>query len=187
MSIDLGAALLRLARNAIAGRFDLPPEPEPEHEALARPGATFVTLTRHGDLRGCIGTLEAHRALGVDVRENAIAAAFRDPRFEPLQLRELPATRIEVSLLTPPEFMAFTDERDALDQLRPNVDGVILVYNCQRATFLPQVWESLPEPEQFMAQLKRKAGLTPDFWHDNLILARYQVTKWKEPEPAWAQ
>ena len=82
--------------------------------------------------------------------------------------------------------MDFADENEALSQLRPNIDGVILSYNWQRATFLPQVWESLPDRRQFMAHLKRKAGLGPEFWHDKVKLARYQVTKWKEPEAAWS-
>ena len=186
MSIELGPILLRLARNAIGERFGLAAEPVPKHDALARPGATFVTLTQGGELRGCIGTLEAHRPLGQDVRENAVAAALRDPRFSPLRAEELPGTRIEVSLLTAPEFMSFADESEALSQLRPNIDGVIFSYDCRRATFLPQVWEGLPEPREFLAQLKRKAGLGPDFWHESVMLARYQVTKWKEPEGAWA-
>jgi AmmeMemoRadiSam system protein A len=185
MSDELGGILLKIARGAIAQRLGQPADEAPPHAALDRPGATFVTLTRGGELRGCIGTLEAHRPLGVDVRENAIAAAFRDPRFAPLTAGELPGTRVEVSLLTEPQFLTFGDEADALAQLRPHVDGVILMHGCQRATFLPQVWESLPEPRQFLAQLKRKAGLSPDLWDDAMMLARYEVTKWKEqPWPA---
>lgn len=186
MSTELGSVLLQLARGAIVARLGQAAGEAPHHDALERPGATFVTLTRDGDLRGCIGSLEAHRPLGLDVCENAIAAAFRDPRFAPLTARELPDTRIEVSLLTEPQFMQFADEADALAQLRPNVDGVILVHEFQRATFLPQVWETLPEPRLFLAQLKRKAGLAPDFWNDAVMLARYQVTKWKETQTQWA-
>jgi AmmeMemoRadiSam system protein A len=186
MSTEPGSALLQIARNAIARQLGLPCGQDPRLDALERPGATFVTLTRHGELRGCIGTLEAHRPLGEDVRENAVAAAFRDPRFAPLRAEEFDAVRVEVSLLTEPEFMQFAGEDDALAKLRPGRDGVIFFYNCQRATFLPQVWESLPQPRQFMAQLKRKAGLPADFWHPNVMLARYQVTKWKEAERATA-
>jgi AmmeMemoRadiSam system protein A len=185
VSIDLGEALLRLARDAIGRQFGMAVPAAPVLKALDEPGATFVTLTQGGQLRGCIGTLEAYRPLLRDVRENAVAAAFRDPRFTPLRADELPRTRVEVSLLAAAEPIYFRDERDALEQLVPGVDGVILMHDSHRATFLPQVWESLPEPEQFMAQLKRKAGLPPDFWNEQLTLARYRVAKWKEPEVTW--
>jgi AmmeMemoRadiSam system protein A len=132
------------------------------------PGATFVTLTQQGRLRGCIGSLEAHRPLAQDVRENAQAAAFRDPRFTPLAVEEFEFTSVEVSLLTPALPMAFRDEADFMAQLRPGVDGIVFQYGRHRSTFLPQVWESLPEPVQFMQQLKRKAGLPPNFWHDEV-------------------
>ena len=181
MSIEpLGAALLALARNAIEQRFGGKSrafEPCPE---LARPGATFVTLTQNGELRGCIGSLEAHRPLATDVVENAIAAAFRDPRFPPLASGELAHTRIEVSLLEMPKSITFANEADALACLRPGVDGLILSYGHRRVTFLPQVWESLPDRKQFVSQLKRKAGLPADFWDDQITLARYGVQKWKE-------
>lgn len=181
MSIDLlGTALLALARNAIEQGFGGIPrafEPCPE---LVRPGATFVTLTQSGELRGCIGSLEAHRPLATDVVENAIAAAFRDPRFPPLASGELAHTRIEVSLLEMPKSITFANEADALACLRPGVDGLILSYGHRRATFLPQVWESLPDRKQFVSQLKRKAGLPADFWDDQITLARYGVQKWKE-------
>ncbi len=123
---DLGPALLARARNAIAARLGQPAVAEPDHAALKQPGATFVTLTQDGELRGCIGSLEAHRPLDRDVGANAVAAAFSDPRFPPLTLAELPRTRIEVSLLTVPQAMRFDSEADALGQLRPHVDGVIL-------------------------------------------------------------
>ncbi|MDP2810981.1 MAG: AmmeMemoRadiSam system protein A [Rhodocyclaceae bacterium] len=168
------------ARNAIAAQLEQATQAEPEHPALARPGATFVTLTQNGQLRGCIGSLQAHRLLDQDVRANAVAAAFKDPRFPPLTLAELPRTRVEVSLLTEPQPMSFTDEADALRQLRPNVDGIIFSAGPRRSTFLPQVWEQLPEPHVFMAHLKQKAGLPADFWSSEVQLQRYEVQKWKE-------
>lgn len=178
----LGAALLIRARNAIAGKFGIAPQPEPDHPALARPGATFVTLTQRGELRGCIGSLEARRPLDLDVRENAQAAAFRDPRFPPLGRDELERTRVEVSLLTPAVPLEFADEADAIRRLRPGIDGMIFECHGRRGTFLPQVWESLPEPHRFFAHLKQKAGFAPDFWAPDVKLYRYEVQKWKEPE-----
>ncbi len=175
-----GHTLLTIARNAIAQRFDqaiLPVTPAPEH---ARPGATFVTLTQNGRLRGCIGSLEGYRPLATDVAANAVAAAFSDPRFEPLSADELPHTRVEVSLLSAAEPFEFSDEADALRRLRPGIDGLILTHGDRRATFLPQVWETLPEAQRFMTQLKLKAGLPADFWDERITLARYGVQKWKE-------
>jgi AmmeMemoRadiSam system protein B/AmmeMemoRadiSam system protein A len=181
---DLGPTLLARARNAIAARLDQPMQAEAGHPALALPGATFVTLTQNGALRGCIGSLEAHRPLDQDVRANAVAAAFRDPRFPPLTLAELAHTRVEVSLLSAPMPITFSSEADALRQLRPNVDGIILIAgrNGQlgRSTFLPQVWEQLPDPRQFMAHLKQKAELPADWWSAEVQLQRYEVQKWKE-------
>jgi len=177
----LGRALLAVARNAIADQLGAGTSAPPAHPALGAPGASFVTLTQYGELRGCIGSLKAHRPLIYDVRENAQGAAFRDPRFAPLQASELDITRIEVSLLSPARRLGFESEADLLAQLRPGIDGLILSYGARRATFLPQVWESLPEPRDFLAQLKRKAGLPVDFWHQDLLMARYEVTKWKEP------
>ena len=183
MSTDaLGTALLVRARNAIAAEFGEPPQPEPGHPGLQAPGASFVTLTQHGELRGCIGSLEAWRPLEQDVRANAKAAAFRDPRFMPLRLEELAGTRVEVSLLTAATPLNFASEDEAVTQLRPHIDGVILECGMHRGTFLPQVWESLPEPRLFMAHLKQKAGLPPTFWSGEVKLSRYEVQKWKEPE-----
>lgn len=180
---ELGSILLTLARNAIAARFGLPPKPADDSPALHAPGATFVTLTQHEQLRGCIGSLEAWRLLAHDVRENAIAAAFRDPRFNPLTAEELPVTRIEVSLLTPAKPIFFTSEADALAQLLPGIDGVIFTAGHHRSTFLPQVWEQLPGPASFMAHLKQKAGLPANYWGSDVHLERYGVQKWKEAAP----
>lgn len=177
---ELGSTLLQLARNAIAANFGLPASATVDLPELHETGATFVTLSQNGELRGCIGTLEAWRPLLADVQENARNAAFRDPRFEPLSKAELPITRIEVSLLTPAEPITFSSEADALAQLRPAVDGVILTAGRHRATFLPQVWAQLPKPIQFMAHLKQKAGLPADYWGPNIQLERYTVNKWKE-------
>lgn len=177
----LGESLLILARNAIGREFALPEHAFNDLPELHAPGATFVTLTQRGHLRGCIGSLSAYRPLIDDVRENACAAAFSDPRFQPVNSKEFAGLRIEVSLLTPSTPLAFRDEADALAQLRPEIDGVILRLHHHRATFLPQVWEQLPDPGVFMAHLKQKAGLPAHFWSKDIVLERYQVKKWKEP------
>lgn len=184
MNSDRGPILTGLARAAIAARFGAPGAQLPPHPGwLDQPGATFVTLTQDGRLRGCIGSLEAHRSLAADVEHNALAAAFGDPRFPPLVEEELARTRVEVSVLSAAEPIPCSDEADARGQLRPGVDGVILEAGWHRATFLPQVWEQLPEPAEFMAHLKRKAGLAPDYWSDEVRLYRYTVEKYKEGAP----
>ncbi|MDR1512461.1 MAG: AmmeMemoRadiSam system protein A [Propionibacteriaceae bacterium] len=177
---EAGATLTRLARSAIASRFHEAPGP-PRADWLEAEGAAFVTLTIGGALRGCIGSLEAYRPLGDDVADNARAAAFRDPRFPALSEPELERCAVEVSVLDAPEPMGFESEADALAQLRPGVDGVILADGRRRATFLPQVWESLPGPAEFMGQLKRKAGLRADHWGPGVRLWRYGVTAFEEP------
>jgi hypothetical protein len=185
---ELGTVLLRIARGAIGARFGLGGEPAPAHEALARPGATFVTLRCDEELRGCIGSVVAHRALALDVHANAVAAAFADPRFPPLSRAEYAAVAIEVSLLSPSEALpSSAEEADALGRLQPHDDGVILEFGRHRSTFLPQVWEQLPDPREFMAALKRKAGLPGDFWSSEIRLARYRVEKFLERAPEAAR
>jgi len=187
---QLGDRLLALARHAIARELDIPtPAPDMGSDtdglpsALERPGATFVTLTRRGRLRGCIGSLEARRALGDDVAANARAAAFRDPRFPPLSREEWPEIRIEVSLIHPARPLPVASEEEAWDRLHPGQDGVILQDGGHCATFLPQVWDSLPNAQRFLAELKRKAGLPPDYWSADLHLSTYRVDKWQEKWP----
>ncbi len=184
METDRGPALLAVARRAIAGRLGIavprPPLPPQAARWLEEPGATFVTLQIHGDLRGCVGSLAAKKPIQEDVETNALAAAFQDPRFPPLSQSEYPDIEIEVSLLSPLEKLAFKSQSHLLTMLRPGVDGVVLEYGWQRGTFLPQVWEQLPSPESFLAHLKQKAGLPPDFWSDGVQISRYTVTKWRE-------
>ncbi len=179
---DLGRTLLTIARSAIAEGLGFSPLGQPSHEALRQPAATFVTLKNSGELRGCIGSLKPIRPLGVDVRENAIAAAFRDPRFPPLAAIEFEATSVEVSLLSADERVDVADEEDLVARLRPGFDGLILEYGRHRATFLPQVWEALADPREFLAALKRKAGLPVDFWSPHLSVSRYGVIKWAESD-----
>jgi AmmeMemoRadiSam system protein A len=179
---DLGGALLQTSRLTLVQAFGGPPSVAIAHAGLDRPGATFVTLTQGGELRGCIGTLEAHRALRRDVADNTLNAAFRDPRFAPLAAAELDVTRIEVSLLCAPVPLPIAGEDDLLQRLQPGVDGIVLAFRGRRATFLPQVWESLPRPADFVAALKHKAGLAAGFWHDEIRIARYTATKFREPE-----
>jgi hypothetical protein len=179
---DLGRALLGTARHAIAAELRLPTVEPPANGALLRPGATFVTLFHGGELRGCIGSLRATRPVGLDVRENAVAAAFRDPRFPPLTTVEFEAMGVEVSLLSPAVSHRFDTEDELRARLRPGVDGVTLELADHRATFLPQVWEALPDPRDFLAALKQKAGMQADFWSPWLNVALYQVTKWKETD-----
>ncbi len=177
---ERGPVLLELAREAIAVALGLSHRAAADdHPWLAEPGATFVTLHLEKKLRGCIGSTLAHRPLRDDVRHNARAAAFSDPRFPPLERGEFVAVEVEVSLLTPPEPLPARSEAEALFQLRPGRDGVILQCGHRSATFLPQVWESLPHPRDFLAQLKRKAGLPPGFWSAEIRLSRYEVEKWR--------
>jgi AmmeMemoRadiSam system protein A len=151
---------------------------EAAHYAPALQGhrATFVTLQIKGALRGCIGSLEANRPLIEDVAQNAFAAAFRDPRFQPLAGAEYGLLDIHISVLSPPEPMTFSDEQDLLTQIRPRVDGLILQAAGRRGTFLPSVWESLPETHSFLRQLKRKTGLPEDYWSEDLRVWRYTTT-----------
>jgi len=175
-----GQLLLPIARAAIATALGQPQQADQSAAWLHEPGACFVTLTQHGQLRGCIGSLSARRELLADVQANAVAAALQDSRFAPLTLPELARTDIEVSLLSPLQAMHFVSQQQALAQLRPGIDGV--VFECQRwrSTFLPQVWEQLPTPAEFMGHLKQKAGLPRDFWSDDVRLYRYTVTHWSE-------
>lgn len=169
--------MLQLARDAIAHELHqyvaLSVDPLAYPEPLRRVRATFVTLQIAGRLRGCIGTLEAHRPLVVDVARNAGAAAFADPRFPRLGRSELDQIDIHISVLSPARPMQFTSEADLLGQLRPGVDGLILSDGRHRGTFLPAVWEQLSGAEQFLHQLKQKAGLPPDHWSDTIAVARY--------------
>lgn len=180
---NLGQVLIPIARAAIFDAFGRPHnETAEDFPWLHEKGASFVTLTQNQQLRGCIGTLEAHRPLLIDVKANAEAAAFRDPRFSPLAEAELAHTKIEISLLSAMQAMAFYDEHDALAQLQPGIDGIVFVFGRYRSTFLPQVWEQLPDAGVFMAHLKHKAGLQPEFWDDEVKLYRYTVSKWKEKD-----
>lgn len=207
---DAGLVLLPLARGAIAARLDPagPATPDtarldpagssarrtgPEAAAdaapgaaadaawLDAPGASFVTPP--GALRGCIGSLGARRPLREDVEANAVAAALHDPRFAPLTARELDDTVVEVSVLSAPAALPAADEAELLARLRPGVDGVVLSACGRRATFLPQVWEQLPDPADFLARLRRKAGLPADYWGRDVIVETYTVTAWQEAAP----
>lgn len=177
---DAGTVLIPLARAAIAGELGMPRGARDDLPWLALHGACFITVTQSASLRGCIGSLRPHRALGEDVRANAVAAAFRDPRFKPLTREEFGTILLEVSVLSELEALRFDDEKDALGQLRAGVDGLIFEYGHHTSTFLPQVWENFREPADFMTNLKYKAGLPPNFWHRDVKLMRYTVKKWKE-------
>lgn len=180
MNTEPGRTLLPIARAAVASALGRPSQAAEDAAWLQETGATFVTLTQRGQLRGCIGTLEARRSVLADVKANALAAAMRDPRFAPLRATELAVTTFEVSLLSVMQPMDFGSEAEALEQLRPGVDGVLLEFGRHRSTFLPQVWEQLPNADEFMAHLKHKAGLPVDFWAEGVRLQRYTVSKWKE-------
>ena len=177
---DAGHVLLPLARSAIASQLGMSQAVEADRPWLREPGACFITLMHEDKLRGCIGTLRAHRTLADDVTANAVAAAFRDPRFSPLTAEEFSAISVEISVLSALEPMRFADEPEALKQLRAGVDGLVFEYGHHTSTFLPQVWDDLKEPAEFMAHLKYKAGLPPDFWDRDVRLSRYTVFKWKE-------
>ena len=181
---DKGRVLLAHARSAIAAALALGAHPAPQRAFLQRPGATFVTLRQAGGLRGCIGSLQARRPLGADVRANAVAAAFDDPRFAPLRAAEYDRIDVEVSVLSSASPLPVAGENDLHAQLRAGIDGLILELGSRRSTFLPQVWETLPGAREFVDELKRKAGLPRHYWSDELRFSRYTVEKFTDAEPA---
>ena len=177
--------LLKIARQSIEdklrGKSLTPLELEAFPLKLREPGATFVTLTRRGELRGCVGTLEAYQPLVEDVREHALAAAFNDYRFPPLELSELSEIEIEISRLTKPQPLDYKNTEELPNLLRPNIDGVILQDGIRRATFLPQVWEKLPDAETFLSHLCQKMGADPNLWRYKKLQAfTYQVEMFHE-------
>jgi AmmeMemoRadiSam system protein A len=191
LSQEQGGYLLKVARRTIeealelpgTGGIDRPGRAEMDHpDWLEAPAAAFVTLhTRSGDLRGCIGSLIARRSLIEDVRSNALAAAFEDPRFPRLTADELPGIVIEVSVLTAPEPLSYAGAEELVHKLTPNIDGVILEQGRHRATFLPQVWDQLPMPEEFLNHLCYKAGLSATAWRKgDLAVSTYQVQEFEE-------
>jgi AmmeMemoRadiSam system protein B/AmmeMemoRadiSam system protein A len=182
-SDEAGRTLIGIARAAIESRFSAGDAPRAADAAwLMQPGASFVTLTRAGRLRGCIGSLEAARPLGEDVAQNALNAAFRDPRFPALHALEWASCAVEVSLLSAPAPLGFASEAELVAQLRPGEDGLIIEHGGRRGTFLPQVWETLPEPREFLRELRAKTGLRAD--HDLALckLSRYRVIKWRDSD-----
>jgi len=148
---------------------------EREMSALQAKRASFVTLERQGRLRGCIGHLQAVTALACDVAENAYAAAFRDPRFAPLSTQEFDDLEVHISVLTPSQPLTFSSEAELLAIIEPGIDGLILSEGSRRGTFLPSVWEQLPNREDFLRHLKQKAGLPPDHWSPHIQVARYRT------------
>ncbi|MBV6396031.1 MAG: hypothetical protein HFACDABA_01619 [Anaerolineales bacterium] len=177
--------LLRLARQALELGVRGAKLPRLEFDSLTpslrENGASFVTLTSHGNLRGCIGALEATQPLAEDVREHAIAAALNDYRFPPVQTGELRGIQIEVSRLTAPVPLEYNSPEDLLAKLRPHVDGVVLKDGPRRATFLPQVWAQLEDPEEFLAHLCAKMGASHDLWRrKHLETLVYRIEEFHE-------
>lgn len=162
-------------RHGLARGSPVRPELKDFEGRLKQPGAAFVTLHRLGMLRGCIGHLEAIQPLVLDVADNAFAAAFRDPRFDGLEDRELEGLDLDISVLSAPQPIEFRDEADLLARLVPGEDGLILEDGGRRGTFLPAVWDSLPDPHLFLAELKRKAGLPASYWSPTLKVSRYHT------------
>lgn len=188
-SAQQGRTLVRLARRTLNKKLGRPVDKSPDSDldtALADPDfetmcGTFVTLTIKGRLRGCIGSLEPDEAVREGVRKNTLNAALHDPRFSPVTIRELDKIDIEVSILTRPRALEYTDGKDLAAKLRCGIDGVIICKRYARATFLPQVWEQLPRPEDFLSHLCRKAGLAPDAWQGtDLEVMTYQVQYFHE-------
>ncbi len=169
--------LLRLARQSVEHGIHhgkaIPVVPTEYNLRLTTPGAAFVTLEKRGNLRGCIGSVQAYRPLFEDVAKNAYNAAFHDPRFDAVSLIELPGLLFEISVLTEPEDMTFSSEADFKRQLNPGSDGLIISDQMHRALFLPSVWEKLPDTEVFLSHLKQKAGLPAIYWSDTIQVKRF--------------
>ena len=188
LSPEMGEILIKTVRQTLETRLNgqqiHPLDMDNIPSVLKERGASFITLTKRGQLRGCVGSIEATLPFIQDVQERAIGAGFEDPRFPPLTEAELPEIRIEVSLLTKPELLEYQSPDDLVKKLRPGIDGVILKHQYRRATFLPQVWEQLPTPEIFLDRLCLKMGLDPAAWRTiHLQVEIYQVEKFVEAEP----
>lgn len=180
-----GGILLKIAREALEKSVDGLPLPQINlsslPDALREPGASFVTLTVEERLRGCIGALEAYQPLAKDVQEHAVAAALQDPRFPAVRPQECPQIQIEVSVLTPKKPLDYQDGEDLLEKIRPGVDGVVLQDGYRKATFLPQVWEKLPDPATFLSHLCLKMGAPANLWQKKpLQVFVYQVQEFQE-------
>ncbi len=176
----LDPILLRIAKSAILSEldqsysFDLKRLVE-EYPFLEKKGACFVTLHSHKDLRGCIGSTIAHKSLLEDLLDNAYAAAFRDPRFSSLEAKELSSINLEVSLLSSPELIEYSDYADLVSKIEPKKDGLIINYHGHQGTFLPQVWDQLATTELFLEHLSYKANLTPSVYVNHPKMYRYRV------------
>ena len=179
---DAATTLLPIARASIAGQLGKVHPADESAPWLRTQGASFITLNLQKKLRGCIGSLQAHRPLLDDIKANALAAAFRDPRFKPLTVAEYENIEVEISLLSALSTLSFSDETSALAQLKPHVHGLIFEYGHHRSTFLPQVWDTFADPAMFVAHLKQKAGLPPNFWEPGVKLHTYTVAKFRESQ-----
>ena len=186
LSEEQGRTLLRLARQTLEEELGQQPTDPVAPDLLRDPDlrrhqGIFVTLSKEGMLRGCIGSLLGVESIVDGVRRHAVNAALHDHRFSMLSRDELPEVRIEISVLTPPENLAYTDGNDLIRQLRPRIDGVILKKGAYGATFLPQVWQQLPKPKIFLEHLCRKAGLPADCWQSGaLTVQTYQAQHFEE-------
>ena len=172
--------VLKIAKSAILSRFNDGYILDEEkllknHPFLSKDGASFVTLHYENQLRGCIGSIIAHRTLLKDIIHNSLSSAFNDTRFQPLNEDELSHLTLEVSLLSEPKLLEYRDYQELVEKVRPNIDGLILKYNGYQGTFLPQVWEQLPSPKEFLDHLSIKAGANPSIYTNHPIIYRYQV------------
>ncbi len=172
--------VLRIAKSAILSRFDTEYKFNKEellshYPFLQENVATFVTLEFSHKLRGCIGSIIAHTSFLEDIIHNAISSAFNDSRFSPLRLDELSELTLEVSVLSTPEILEYENYNDLLQKVTPNVDGLILKHGVYQGTFLPQVWEQLPKPMQFLEHLSMKAGTDPSIYAQHPTIYRYSV------------
>jgi len=181
----LDPIFLRIAKSAILERIDGSYQYDTDsllehYPLLLKDAAVFVTLKRDGDLRGCIGSIIAHRTLYDDLVYNALSAAFSDPRFQPLQISEFSHLSLEVSLLSEPEILEYQNFEDLCKKIRPHVDGLILKHDIYQGTFLPQVWEQLSTPKQFLEHLSMKAGSSLSIYEEHPTIYRYGVDSVEE-------